>query len=96
MQSTAQQIHPDQTSIPELKIVEKPLYFVGTQVRALDKGDWEAFKEDFSKHYVIDSRWCGEKFTSWSLEKYDGYKLVAKRGGYVDAETGIFHHGSRA
>jgi len=33
---------------------------------------------------------AAKKFTSWSLEKYDGYKLVAKRGGYIDNETGAF------
>lgn len=76
-------------------MVEKPLYLIGTQVRALDKGDWEAFQDDFSRHYVTDSRWCGEKFTSWSLEKYDGYKPVAKRAGYIDNETAVFYYGSR-
>ncbi len=95
MQNLALKIDPSRTA-PELKVADPPPYMTGTRVRGLDNGDWEAFTEDFSKHYVTDSRWCGGKFTVWSLEKYDGYKLTAKRTGYLDNETGVYFFGRRA
>lgn len=93
MQNLAAKI--DCVEVPELKVVEAPLYMVGTQIRGLDTGDWEAFMEDFSKHYATDSRWCGGRFTVWSLEKYDGRKLMAQRSGYLDHGTGVYFYGQK-
>jgi len=94
MQNLALKIEPDQTA-PGLKVADPPLYLVGTQVRGLDRGNWEAFTADFSKHYATDSRWCGGRFTVWSLEKYDGYKLVVQRRGYLDNGTGVYFYGQK-
>jgi hypothetical protein len=95
MQSTAQKLYPEQATIPALKIVEKPLYLVGTQVRGYAGGkSWEAFKDDLSALYVADGRWG--RFTIWTLEADGPRGLQKKRGGYTDTETGIFHYGSRA
>ncbi|MBU4353828.1 MAG: hypothetical protein KJ822_00615 [Proteobacteria bacterium] len=95
MQNLAVQIDP--IEIPELKVVEAPLYMVGTQARGLGRnGSWEAFREDFSKHYTNDSRWCGGRFVLWTMEQYDGCKLAKTRGGYLDTITGVHHYGRRS
>jgi hypothetical protein len=87
MQNLALQIEPGRT-VPELKGLDPPLYMTGIQVRGIGSEDWEAFPEDFSRHYSTDSRWCGGRFTVWTLKKYDGYKLTVRRSGYLDIETG--------
>lgn len=96
MQSTAQKLYPEQATIPALKVVEQPLYLVGTQVRGYAGGrSWEAFKDDLSALYSTDGRWCGGRFVIWTLEADGPRGLVKKRGGYTDSETGIFHYGGR-
>lgn len=45
--STAAAEKQDYPEFPKLRIVEKPLYLVGTQVRGLNlPGSWEAFTEE--------------------------------------------------
>lgn len=96
MQSTAQKLYPEQVTIPALKVVAPPLYLVGTQVRAYSGGkSWEAFRDDLSALYSVDSRWCGGRFQIWTLEADGPRGLVKKRSGYTDTETGIFQYGGR-
>jgi len=96
MQITAQQLYPEQATIPALKVVESPLCFVGTQVRSYAGGQsWEAFKDDMSALYSVDGRWCGGRFALWTLEADSPQGLVKKRGGYFDAVTGGYFYGGR-
>jgi len=97
MQSTAQQIYLEPNPIPELKIVEKPLYCVGTQVQGWGRdGSWEAFKDDMSALYACNSRWLGGRFITWELEFWTFSKgMQRKRGGYFDVETGVYFYGGR-
>jgi hypothetical protein len=82
----------DHSPIPELRVVEKPLYMVGTQVRGLNlPGSWEAFKDDLSVLYQQDSRWCGGRFLLWTFETYGDFgKCLSIRQGYWIAETGVY------
>lgn len=96
MQSTAQKLYPEQALIPALKVVEQPLYLVGTQVRGYAGGkSWEAFRDDMSALYSVDARWCGGRFVIWTLEVDTPRGLEKKRGGYLDAETGTYFYGPR-
>lgn len=90
--STAAAEKQDYPEFPKLRIVEKPLYLVGTQVRGLNlPGSWEAFMEDGSKFYQVDSRWCGGRFYLWTLEVYgDWGKRLKVRQGYWITNTGVF------
>jgi hypothetical protein len=90
--STAAAEKLDHNQIPELRLVEKPLYLVGTQVRGLNlPGSWEAFKDDLSVLYQQDSRWCGGRFLLWTFETYGDFgKRLSIRQGYWIAETGVY------
>ena len=92
MQNLAVKTYP--VELPELKVVEAPLYLVGTQVRAYAGGkSWEAFKDDLSALYSCDARWG--RFTIWTLEADSPRGLQKKRGGYTDSQTGTFYYCGR-
>lgn len=94
MQNLAVKTYP--VEIPELKVVEQPLYLVGTQVVSLGReNSWEAFKDDLSALYTCNSRWLGGRFVSWTLEALGPRGLQKKRGGWMDAETGLYIYGGR-
>jgi hypothetical protein len=90
--STAAAVKQDYCQIPELRVVEKPLYLVGTQVRAFHlPGSWEAFKDDLSVLYLQDSRWCGGRFLLCTRETYDVFgKRLSIRQGHWITETGVY------
>ena len=90
--STAAAEEQDYSEITELKLVEKPLYLVGTQVRGLNlPGSWEAFKDDLSVLYQQDSRWCGGRFLLWTFETYGDFgKRLSIRQGHWISETGVY------
>jgi hypothetical protein len=81
----------DHSPIPELRVVEKPLCLVGTQVQAHPlPGSWRAFTEDGFKFYEVDSRWCG-RFHVWTLEINGEWgRRLKRRQGYWDSRTGIY------
>jgi len=82
----------DHSQIPELRVVEKLLYMVSTQVRGLNlPGSWEAFKDDLSVLYQRDNRWCGGRFILWTHETYGvfGERLSIRQGHWI-SETGVF------
>ena len=94
MQTTAQQNYPEPLPIPELKLIEKPLYYVGTQVISLGrKNSWEAFTDTLSALYVCNSRWICGRFVTWTLKTLTPNGLRDKRGGYFDTETGTYYFG---
>jgi hypothetical protein len=90
--STAAVVKQEYCQIPEFRVVEKPLYLVGTQVRALHlPGSWEAFKDDLSVLYHQDSRWCGGRFLLWTFETYGDFgKRLSRRQGHWITETGVY------
>jgi len=90
--STAAAKKQDHTEIPELRLVEKPLYLVGTQVRGLNlPGSWEAFKDDLSVLYQQDNRWCGGRFLLCTRETYGDFgKRLSRRQGHWISETGVY------
>ena len=90
--STAAAEKQDYPEFPKLRIVAKPPYLVGTQVRQLScPGGWEAFTDDLSQLYQQDTRWCGGRFYLWTLEVYgDWGKRLKVRQGYWITNTGVF------
>lgn len=96
MDNTAKQFDAQDLSslILPLKVVEQPLYLVGTQVVSLGReNSWEAFKDDLSALYTCNSRWLGGRFVAWTLEILTPNGLREKRGGYFDTETGTYYFG---